>query len=217
MAKREDGKETRLRLLNAACEIFAQKGYRNAKVEEICRRAGANVAAVNYHFKDKASLYAETWQYTFEKFKEPVFAELEGGSPQDQLRSFILILMKNFNQKGERGYFSRLYLMEMANPTGLIQEAWRESIAPRRRKLHEMIRKLIGSGASDQRVAFCELSIVSQCRTLLTIKDNDLAYLLGEPVGPGLLGRLADHIADFSLAGVKAVGRKRHDSDSKTF
>ncbi|MDH4012180.1 MAG: TetR family transcriptional regulator, partial [Desulfobacterales bacterium] len=55
MAQREDGKETRNRLLNAACEVFAEKGYRNAKVAEICHRAGANVAAVNYYFGDKAS------------------------------------------------------------------------------------------------------------------------------------------------------------------
>ncbi|RLC17665.1 MAG: DUF1956 domain-containing protein, partial [Deltaproteobacteria bacterium] len=54
MAKREDGKETRRRLLNAACEIFAQKGYHNAKVADICKRAGANVASVNYYFRDKA-------------------------------------------------------------------------------------------------------------------------------------------------------------------
>ena len=48
MTKREDGKETRHRLLNAACEVFAEKGYRNARVAEICRRAGANVARHQY-------------------------------------------------------------------------------------------------------------------------------------------------------------------------
>jgi AcrR family transcriptional regulator len=208
MAKREDGKETRLRLLNAACEIFAQKGYRNTRVVEICERAGANVASVNYYFKDKASLYAETWQYTFEKFEESIFTEMNEGSPEERLRAFILTLMKNFNKKGGRGHFSRLYLMEMVNPTGLIQDSWRESIAPQRRKLHNIIRELMGSDADDQRVAFCELSIIYQCRILLTIKNNDLEYLLGETVGPGVVQRFADHIADFSLAGIKAVGQK---------
>ena len=35
MTKREDGKETRLRLLNAAGEVFAEKGYRDAKVASL--------------------------------------------------------------------------------------------------------------------------------------------------------------------------------------
>jgi hypothetical protein len=96
--------------------------------------------------------------------------------------------------------------MEIANPTGLIQDAWRELIAPKRKKLHDIIRELMGPNMDEQIVLFCELSIVSQCRALLTVKHTDLEYLLAEPLGPELIQRLADHIADFSLAGVKAVG-----------
>ena len=57
-----------------------------------------------------------------------------------------------------------------------------------------------------QRVLFCELSIVSQCRTLLTVNHDDLEYLLTEPLSSALIKRLADHIAEFSLAGIQAVG-----------
>ena len=70
MAKREDGKETRWRLLNAACEVFAQKGYRDAKVADICKTADANVAAVNYYFGDKVSLYEEAWRHALQNFAE---------------------------------------------------------------------------------------------------------------------------------------------------
>ena len=209
MAKREDGKETRRRLLNAACEIFAQKGYHNAKVADICKRAGANVASVNYYFRHKASLYAETWRHAFRQFEEPAFSEATDGSPEERLREYIQTLMKNFTTKGGLGNFSRLYLMEMANPTGLIRDAWRELIAPRRRKLHDIIREIIGTKADDQSVLFCELSIVNQCRTLLTIKHNDLEYLLEQTLGPELIKRLANHIADFSLAGIMVSGNAK--------
>jgi AcrR family transcriptional regulator len=37
MIKRKDGKKTRLNLLNAACEVFSQKGFRDARVSEICQ------------------------------------------------------------------------------------------------------------------------------------------------------------------------------------
>ena len=89
MTRREDGKKTRCNLLNAACDIFAQKGYRDTKVADICERAGANVAAVNYHFGDKASLYKETWQYAFQNYDEPAPSEPVTDSPQDLLLEYI--------------------------------------------------------------------------------------------------------------------------------
>ena len=49
--------ETEKRLLEAAGEIFAHYGYRAATVRQICEKAGANLAAVNYHFGDKEGLY----------------------------------------------------------------------------------------------------------------------------------------------------------------
>ena len=58
-AQRKDGLETRQRLLEPASEVFAQKGFRDATIAEICREAGANVAAVNYHFGSKGELYVE--------------------------------------------------------------------------------------------------------------------------------------------------------------
>ena len=50
---------TRQRLLEAAGQVFAEQGFRAATVRDICQRAGANIAAVNYHFGDKEALYRE--------------------------------------------------------------------------------------------------------------------------------------------------------------
>ena len=52
-----DGARTQERLLEAAGQIFADVGYRAATVRQICQKAGANVAAVNYYFGDKEGLY----------------------------------------------------------------------------------------------------------------------------------------------------------------
>ncbi|MEE4600425.1 MAG: CerR family C-terminal domain-containing protein [Desulfobacteraceae bacterium] len=209
MAKREDGKETRLRLLNAAGEVFAQKGYRDAKVADICKMADANVASVNYYFGDKKSLYREVWQHALENFEEPVFYESAAGSSQDRLRAYIQALIQNFTVRGDLGRFSRLYLTEMVNPTGLIQDTWHATIEPRRKKLHDILSGIIGPEANDLTIRFCELSIVNQCRMFVTIKRSDIEYMLGQPIDPKLIDRLADHIADFSLAGIQAVGKRK--------
>ena len=53
---RKDGEETRRRLLEAACQVFGEKGYRDATNAEVCEKAGANIAAINYHFGSKQAL-----------------------------------------------------------------------------------------------------------------------------------------------------------------
>ena len=61
---------TKVRLIEAAGEEFASKGYDSARIRTICERAGANIAAVNYHFGDKEKLYAEVLRYSHQKALE---------------------------------------------------------------------------------------------------------------------------------------------------
>src|SRR6516165_12810599 len=49
---------TRDKILSAAGEVFAEHGFEGATIRAITERAGANVAAVNYHFRDKSELYS---------------------------------------------------------------------------------------------------------------------------------------------------------------
>ncbi len=211
MAKREDGKETRLKVLNAACEVFAEKGYRDARVADICNMAGANVASVNYYFGDKASLYKEVWRYALDNFQETVKLEVDSaaGSPREVLRQYIQTLMWHFSETGQMGRFSRLYLRELVSPTGLIQDAWHEIVEPRRRAFRKLIRRITGPDTDRLTILFCEQSIINQCRVLLTVKRDDLEYMLGRPLSPDLVHRFAEHIAEFSLAGIEAVGGEK--------
>ena len=49
--------DTRQRLIDSAATLFAERGFENVTVREICKESNANVAAINYHFGDKAGLY----------------------------------------------------------------------------------------------------------------------------------------------------------------
>ena len=51
--------DTKTRLLEAAGEEFAEKGFEGATIRSIIERAKANIAAVNYHFGDKERLYIQ--------------------------------------------------------------------------------------------------------------------------------------------------------------
>jgi len=78
--------QTRTRLLEAAREVFAAHGFQGATVREICRRAEANVAAVNYHFGSKDELLAEALNFNALKALQ---AAHPGATPEVRLRLFI--------------------------------------------------------------------------------------------------------------------------------
>jgi AcrR family transcriptional regulator len=206
MAKRKDGKETRQKLLDVACEIFAEKGYGGAKISEICRRAGANVAAVNYYFGGKADLYVAAWKQAMQQFMATVAMLPEDVSPEAQLAFLIhRFIAKVLLLDGEKNHFRRLELMEMANPTGLIDEAWKEEVAPRREELHRVVRQVMGSDVPETTVRLCELSIVNQCRGYILLSKNRDDFWDEKEFTADLVNQIAEHTIHFSLAGIKAI------------
>ena len=48
---REDGAETKARLIQCAGRLIADQGYDRTTSKDICRLAGVNMAAVNYRWK----------------------------------------------------------------------------------------------------------------------------------------------------------------------
>jgi AcrR family transcriptional regulator len=50
--------DTRTQLLDAAERLFAERGYRGTSIRAVTDLAGANLAAVGYHFGSKAELFA---------------------------------------------------------------------------------------------------------------------------------------------------------------
>ena len=153
--------------------------------------------------------YAGSRQQAYKQCSRPGSSEAADSSPEEQLRIYIHSLIKNFSDHDANGQFARLYLMELVNPTGLIHNLWHELIEPRRKVLLGIISEIMGAEVTAETVLFCDMSIVNQCRTLLTIRRSDLEYLLAQPLSVDLINRLADHITTFSLAGIKAVGENK--------
>jgi len=72
-----DAASTRQRLVEAAAHIFAEQGFAGASVREICAKAGANVAAINYHFGGKEALFGEVLRLPIHRLEAtiPAFSE----------------------------------------------------------------------------------------------------------------------------------------------
>lgn len=74
--------ETRQRLLDAAEELFAEKGFEAVSLRELTAAAEANVASVNYHFGGKEGLIGA------------VLARHAGPVNEERLRRLDLILAR---------------------------------------------------------------------------------------------------------------------------
>ncbi len=206
--RREDAVRTRKKLLTAASEVFAQKGYRDGTIAEICERARANVAAVNYHFGDKETLYKEAWRHCFyESIKShpPDGGVSEDAPPEERLRGRIVALLSRIADKNNREFW--FVQKELANPTGLLDEVIQKEIWPLREKMENLIRELLGPHSSDMQVRFCTISIISQCINPMVAMNRRMEKQEGKDGPPGIedIEAYSNHVLKFSLGGIRAI------------
>src|SRR3972149_1611495 len=135
--------QTRTRLLEAAREVFSQHGFQGATVREICRRAEANGAAVNYHFGSKDGLLAEA--LNFAPLKAMQKANVKAGEcPKMRLRLFICDFMLMLLDEKNPSSQCQIMARELADPTPALDKIVREAIAPLHEFLGELLHEIAG-------------------------------------------------------------------------
>jgi TetR/AcrR family transcriptional regulator, regulator of cefoperazone and chloramphenicol sensitivity len=200
--------ETRARLLVTAERLFGERGFKVVTVREICKAARANVAAVNYHFGDKLGLYREVLQGAVDAMRatsEAARQAGEGQPPEEQLRRYIGVFLHRVLAPGSAS-IHRIITREMSEPTPALDVLVEQGVRPRVEYLSGVIAQILGCEAKDKRVLRCVASVQAQA---VSYFPNPIAARLGfsfEPT-PANIDDAARHIATFSLAGVKAVGR----------
>lgn len=203
--------ETRQRLLEAAGEIFAARGFRQATVREICRRAGANLAAVNYHFRDKEGLYAAVLQeaHRLALQKYPLDRpDDEALTPAGRLHVFIShVIFKLFDTDMTASRF-KLMAWEMVEPTAALDTLVANIIRPLEQRLRAIVRELLGPQASDEQVCLCELSIMGQCLHHRHAQPVIQRLFPDQHYGPENLHKLAEHITQFSLQALQGLAQE---------
>ena len=75
--RREAGQRTRDGLQTAALELLAQRGQEGVTLREITDRAGANVAAVSYHFGSLKALCDSAIEHALERYLDAQIAALD--------------------------------------------------------------------------------------------------------------------------------------------
>jgi TetR/AcrR family transcriptional regulator, regulator of cefoperazone and chloramphenicol sensitivity len=207
-----NSKETENRLLEAAGEIFAQYGYRAATVRQICEKAGANIAAINYHFGDKEGLYLAVLRSVPNAYAEkyPPGAGLKrGASAEHKLLAYVRSLLQRVFDEGRPGWHTKIIAREMIEPTRALDTLLEEVARPIHQELALIVRELLGPGANQAVLRRCTLSVMSQCVYYHHARAVIRRLYPEQKYDPEEIDQLATHITQFSLAALKALARQR--------
>lgn len=201
---------TREKLLEAAGEVFAEYGFHNATVRDICSRAGANVAAVNYYFGDKSELYEEVLRRALFTVHDVKMREaLSGVEPEEALRRSIRYMLEKLCDSSRPNWAMRLMTHEMAHPTPALDRVIDEIIGPNYALLRGIVGRMLHLPPDDEKTRFCAHSIIGQ---ILHYKQGRAAIARLWPsleMNQETVNRIAQHIADFSLAYLKPGPKPR--------
>ena len=197
---------TKEKLIDVATELFSENGYKETTVAEICSKADANVAAVNYHFGDKEHLYVEVWARALKAAAEKF--PFDGGLPeeapaQDHLRAHIGSIIMTAFSDGAENVLPKLRSMETAKPTGLMKRVIKRMNRDVGRHMESTVARIAGP-IDNISLHLCITSILSQCFNFSTIvknSGNPLMKACGGSIEPETV---IEHILNFSLAGIKS-------------
>jgi len=202
--------ETRNRLLDAAGEVFAECGFHHAKVRDICERAGANLASVNYHFRSKQQLYAAVLRHAHGCAVAQYPSDIglaAHASARQRLHAFVRSFLLRIFDKGRPAWFGKLIAREMVEPTAALDVLVEQNIRPQAMMLSSIVGNILGSKANAATVRHCVASVVGQCvfyhhaRPVVERLYPQQKYTARE------IDQLADHIADFSFAAMSSMAQ----------
>jgi AcrR family transcriptional regulator len=201
---------TRERLLDAAEDLFSDRGYRATSVRHITSRAQCNLAAVNYHFGGKLNLYRQMFHRRLTAVRERRISTLQRIAQEAAGRATLEDLLRAFTDSflephldGMRGrVLMRLVAHEVADPH-LPPDTFREEMLEP--VLEAMTRALarVCPGLKGRAARRCILSVIAQLAQVVQLRQ------MPAPAGhPGtrdfILPRIIDHIVRFSAAGMRA-------------
>ncbi len=199
---------TSQRLLEAATEVFAEYGYRNARIRDICKRAQANVAAVNYHYRDKEQLYRAVIENAFFSLSDddPIpRSVIDQGIVEQQLYVFVRSLLGQLLTEGQSAVYAKLIARELVDPSSALEKVIDKGIAPQIELLCTMIRSHVGQNCSEQAVRRTATSILGQCLFYYFARPVIDRLQLEHDLSPASLDEIARHITQFTRAALSSI------------
>lgn len=205
--------DTRELILAAAGRIFGRQGFRATTVRQITQDAGVNIAAVNYHFRDKQELYTRVLLQAHQAGARMAKVQFTG-TPLEQLRTFLGAFLGYLLDPGRPEWHGQLIAREMLRPTAALDRLVIESIHPVKERLSGIMREILGPGVPEEKMRLACFSIMGQCLYYIHCREMIVRVFPAERHIHRNVDTLADHIFQFSVPGLQAL-RREHAGQSE--
>jgi AcrR family transcriptional regulator len=205
---------TRERLLAAASDLFAERGFHRTTARDIAARAGVNLASGHYHYGSKKDLYLAVLRAQFADVRSRLVARgasLDSAAldrlSRRELEALLearIATMLEILIGPPPGRHGTLMQREMTDPSEALPVIVEEFILPMKREMEEIVSRCV-PGLERRQVERCGLSIVGQA-TFYRFATPAMLRILGRSAYPADFARTAArHIASFSLGGMERL------------
>jgi AcrR family transcriptional regulator len=211
-----DSDDTRSRLIEAAAAIFAKFGYQAATTRQICIRARANAAAVNYHFGDKLGLYKAVLKSFIGKqeahVEERMFAAIE---PELALRRFIHATFESMVGPHAEDQYAQVMAHEIVEPTPGLAMVVDQIIGPRSRLLCDIVSRLTQNPPRSLQTRLAAHSIMAQIVHYMHARPVIKLLWPRWRMSPAAQRQIVEYVTSFSLAGLRGAARAHRSPRSR--
>lgn len=197
---------TKTALLSCAEKLFFAKGFENVSIRAITDAAGANVAAINYHFGGKTKLYRDVLKRRFAEIarkKVTLIQDLHRDGQQPDLRRIIANYVRShFDEilcESDGEHLLQIIYREMSPGAVAADLVTTELVTPINQALTASIRSACPE-LSDQHISRCISSITGQ--VLHFIRFREVIQAVSGSGGPDFVDDVCEHITAFSLRGI---------------
>jgi len=215
--------DTRTRLLRTSLAIFAHRDFEAVSIREIVEQAGANIAAISYHFGGKQALYLGTAEFLADSLQTAlgptltqIRAEAENSAPGEASRllgGMIHTLVHSLIMDRLGDDAAGFILREQHQPTAAFDILYDRLMLPIQQTYQLLVCRILGSADPDGRQQILVThALIGQILAFRTARTTVLRRLGQTDFSQADAREIADTISRLTLNALQSDNKRNSSS-----
>jgi TetR/AcrR family transcriptional regulator, regulator of cefoperazone and chloramphenicol sensitivity len=199
--------DTRTRLLEAGLDHFGRVGFEGANIRAIAAAAGANIAAINYHFGGKRGLYLAVANHIVEGISAaigPIAAEiiaiaakprLAPAEARAALEQFVRTAGRLLATSPQAERWARFILREQLDPTDAFEIIYNSIMGRMHRTLTALVAAVLELDPESEQARLEAFSLLGQALIFRFARAAVLKRMGWEAIGEEEADRIVAQLA----------------------
>lgn len=162
MGTPKDSEATRATIIEAAGQLFAQKGFSGVTVRDITKKANTHLSALNYHFRTKEALYREVLMEACQAAsispeERDYLAELD---PKEALFVLVKAAIGHYAKQSASNWKLLIINRECWEPSPVFEEVVAAYFKPETEFITQIIGRIVNRPAESHEVRFAAIGLI---------------------------------------------------------